>query len=305
MSVERARFSPTSGHYVTEALLPFDSAAANQDATGRIRDFVSEHSFANAQCIIAQNLEKRIYHLRAPSQLDLYRNSRFAKASDTSEYSAQFTTCGWVAAYLVHHLCNILSQNSKLPKEEIQLLLEKSSPDAFIRKATQFVGDLTAYGGSNDKVEGLLLGQEIYDILEGSNPPCLKNVFIIEGATEEADLKIHADALEIFNLSEPFVANCKQTEDFEPLRRAIDEVSTGTRPFVVLVSLATFPLGDHFATYTFRLNSQNSLECLLFEGLNEAHFDWVSFGAIPSTDKKRRSTTEWIYNEMINSTLGL
>lgn len=251
--------------------------------------------------IIGANSEKHIFHLRAPSQLDLFKGSSFARASLSNMHSAQYTTCGWVAAYLAHDLCKILAENNMLLKQEIQQKLMQSPADEFIRSSTQFVGDLTPFGGSADKVEGLLLGSDIFEILNGTQPPAWENVFVIEGATELDDLQINIGNLTVFNSAGSFQANYNNPIEFFPLKNAINEVAFGTRPFVILVSLETFPLGQHFVTYTFRKDPQGDIECLIFEGLNEAHDDWLLLSDTPSSSELQVSTTEWIYKELMSS----
>lgn len=248
--------------------------------------------------IIAQNSEKRIFHLRGPFQSDLFRKNPFTQAIG-SGYRAQYTTCGWVAAYLAHDLCKILALDSAISKQEIQQQLTQSVAGEFIRSSTQFVGDLAPFGGSEDKVEGLLLGSDIFAILNGTKPPFWENVFVIEGATEEEDLQTNTDNLAVFNAIGSFQANYKNSIEFFPLKNAISEVTFGMKPFIILVSLETFPLGQHFVTYTFRRDSQGDIECLIFEGLNEAHDDWILSADASSSDTIRRSTTEWIYKELI------
>lgn len=247
--------------------------------------------------IIDQNIEKHIYHPRGPNQMDVFKNSPYAKADKTSEYNAQYTTCGWVASYLAHTLSQTLDQDTRASIEKIQKNLNKSNPDAFIRNSSHFVDDLTAYGGSCDKVEGLLLGQDIYSILKGMKTLHLENVFIIEGAAEKLELKCNENKLEVFNTLESFRANFENPAEFEPLKKAIGQVATGEKPFLILISLETFPVGAHFITYTFRKNSKDELECLIFEGLNESHKEWVLSGeSSTSQDPVKRATTEWLYN---------
>ena len=265
-------------------------------------DHLTSNVQSNLSSIIAGNQQKRIFHMRAPYQLEIFKNSPFAKATSNSKYCAQYTTCGWIAAYLAHHLCKILSQDSALSKEEIQAILFHSSPDMFIRNASCFVGDLTPYGGSADKVEGLVLGEDIYAILKGTHTPALENVFVIEGATEESALEINAGVIEVFNAVNSFRAHCKDTNQFFPLTHAIREVAAGKKSFVVIVSLETFPLGAHFITYALRRNSQALLECLIFEGLNETDNNWILLEPSRKQDTIRRITTEWMYNDLGIST---
>lgn len=269
------------------------------EIVNRINDCTRSAAFINPLLVIEENIPNQIFHLKAPNQLDVFKNSSFAKATLENDYCAQYTTCGWVAAYLTDNLCRILSRECTVPKEVIQSLLENSGPDEFIRKSTDFIGDLTAYGGSDDKVEGLLLGEDIYAILQGTQPEGLANVFVVEGATEEADLKNNDFQFQIFNSEKFFAANYKSSSEFSSLREAIMDVVVGKRSFVVIVSLETVPVGRHYVSYVLRKNSDNLLECLLFEGLNEPHNDWVSFDTENSSTAERRSTTEWIYNELI------
>jgi hypothetical protein len=283
---------------------PNRDSTGQSDTSARVSSYVKDFPLPSLPPIIEQNLKKRIFHLRAPFQLHLFKDSPFAKAAETMEYAAKYTTCGWVAAYVAHHLCELLNADPSLPKEKIQSIIEQLGPDKFIRDSTRFVGDLTAFGGSDDKVEGLVLGQDIFNILMGKKTPSLEHVFIIEGAAEEPELKANGDTLEVFNLTHSFRANYKKPEEFYPIKDAIDDIVSGKRPFVIVVSFETFPLGEHFVTYAFRRNSEGSLECLLFEGLNEPHSEWV-LGEDPTAPKKHlRSTTEWLFDELEIKTIS-
>lgn len=268
------------------------------DPATRINNCDKDIAFRSSSSTVVGNEKKCIFHMRAPYQLEIFKNSPFAKATPSSEYRAQYTTCGWVAAYLAHHLCKILSQDSALPKEGIQAILSHSIPDMFIRNASRFVGDLTPYGGSADKVEGLVLGEDIYAILKGTHTPALENVFVLEGATEESALKTNGGVIEVFNAVKSFRGHYKDPAHFFPLTHAIREVAAGKKPFMVLVSLETFPLGAHFITYAFRMNAQAVLECLIFEGLNEMDNNWVLLEPSRKHDTIRRVTTEWIYSDL-------
>lgn len=274
------------------------SSLSSTDPAVRIDNYGEDSAFGSSSSIVAGNQNKRIFHMRAPHQLEIFKNSPFVKATPSSEYRAQYTTCGWVAAYLAHHLCKILSLHSTLSKEEIQTILSQSSPDMFIRNASRFVGDLTPYGGSADKVEGLLLGEDIYAILQGMDTPALENIFVIHGATEESALQINAGEIEVFNVVKSFRAHYKDSAQFFPLTCAILEVVAGEQPFMVIVSLETFPLGTHFITYAFRRNAEALLECLIFEGLNETDNNWVLLESSCKQDTIRRVTTEWMYSDL-------
>ena len=289
----------TSNDYeLQHAASSAQSSLPSTDCAAWKNNCAKDIAFGSSSSIVAENQKKHIFHMRAPHQLDIFKNSPFAKATPSSEYRAQYTTCGWIAAYLAHYLCKILSQDSALSKEEIQAVLSHSIPDMFIRNASHFVGDLTPYGGSADKVEGLVLGEDIYAILKGTHTPALENVFVIEGATEESALKTNAGVIKVFNAVKPFRGHYKDPTHFFPLTHAIREVAAGKQPFMILVSLETFPLGAHFITYAFRRNAQAVFECLIFEGLNETDNNWVLLEPTRNQDTIRRVTTEWIYSDL-------